>query len=77
MVDRQIPPYHLSPEAWELGQRNHQLAVELHEMGCDDDGYDQRLDERASHFDRLSEFSAEELRAFIDGMHASMAEHFW
>lgn len=54
IYDRQIPPYRLSPAAWKSGFRDHQLAVELHEMGCDEPGYDERRAEVEVLHERLS-----------------------
>lgn len=77
MFDRQIPPRQLSPSAWQLGYRDHQLVIRIHEMGCTDDGYEDLQVERQQMFDKLAEMSAEELRAYIDGLHSSMGEYFW
>jgi hypothetical protein len=74
---QRIPPHRLSPESWEMGRRDHELAVVLHESSASDEGYDDLRDEVTALFDRLDHMSRDELRAYIGGMHDHMGEYFW
>lgn len=73
--DSSTSPHHLSPHAWNQGYEDIDLAIELHDGDDDTPEQDQRRQRREQLFDLLANMDAAQLRAFIDGMQSSLAEH--